>query len=57
MDMIMVDIGNLDIHEGEKVEIIGKHQSIQAFAEKLETIPYEVMTGISSRVHRIFIDQ
>lgn len=57
MDMIMVDVSSLDVYAGDCVEIIGVHQSIESFANTLETIPYEVMTSFSKRVHRLFIDQ
>lgn len=56
MDMIMVDIQNLSISEGETVEIIGDHQSVIDLAEKMNTIAYEVLTGISKRVHRVYLD-
>jgi alanine racemase len=56
MDMIMVDIGNLSITEGEPVEIIGSNQSVLDLANKMETIPYEVLTGISKRVHRVYLE-
>ncbi|OFZ08433.1 MAG: alanine racemase [Bacteroidetes bacterium RIFCSPHIGHO2_02_FULL_44_7] len=56
MDMIMVDIGQLDVKPGDQVEIIGQHQSMADFARRMHTIPYEVMTGFSPRVHRIFIE-
>ncbi len=57
MDMIMVDIGDLPVSEGEPVEIIGKHQPIHVFARQMDTIPYEVMTGFSVRVHRVFVER
>jgi alanine racemase len=56
MDMIMVDIGSLMVHEGDPVEIIGKNQTLSRFAECMDTIPYEVMTSISKRVHRIYTE-
>ena len=56
MDMIMVDIQRLKVEEGACVEIIGKNQSIEALAEKMQTIPYELMTSISKRVHRVYIE-
>ena len=56
MDMIMVDIGDFRIEAGAMVEIIGVHQSLEDLADKMETIPYEVMTGISPRVHRVYIE-
>jgi alanine racemase len=56
MDMIMVDIQRLTVGEGTCVEIIGKNQSIESLAEKMQTIPYELMTSISKRVHRVYIE-
>ena len=56
MDMIIVDITGIDIEEGETVEIIGKNQTINSFSKKASTIPYEIMTSFSQRLHRIYID-
>jgi alanine racemase len=56
MDMIMVDIGSLMVQEGDPVEIIGKNQPIIQFAASMDTIPYEVMTSISKRVHRVYTE-
>lgn len=55
MDMIMVDVTGLPVSTGTHVEIIGKHQTMEQFASMMETIPYEVMTGISKRVHRVYL--
>lgn len=55
MDMIMVDVTQKEIGEGCEVEIIGKHQSVRDIAKKMNTIPYEVMTSFSSRLHRIYL--
>ncbi len=57
MDMIMVDVTGLQVNEGDSVELIGEHHSIVAFAKALDTIPYEVMTSFSKRVHRVFLDK
>ncbi|MEY4603310.1 MAG: alanine racemase [Bacteroidota bacterium] len=56
MDMILVDIGTLAVRERDQVEIIGPNQSLEQLAERMGTIPYEVMTGISRRVHRIYTE-
>ncbi len=56
MDMIMVDVSNADATVGCLVEIIGKHQSIDQLAGRMETIPYEVLTSISKRVHRVYLE-
>jgi Alr-MurF fusion protein len=57
MDMIMVDVTTLNLKEGDPVEIIGDNQTIVDFAKKVNTIPHEVMTSFSQRVHRMYIDQ
>jgi len=56
MDMIMVDVTSIQVNEGDGVEIIGEHQSLSAYAQKMNTIPYEVLTSISSRVHRVYVE-
>lgn len=56
MDMIMVDLQDVKAKEGDQVEIIGRNHPIESFAEMMQTIPYEVMTSISKRVHRIYIE-
>lgn len=57
MDMIMVDVTKVPVETGDRVEIIGNHQRISSFAQAMETIPYEVMTGFSARMHRVFIER
>ncbi len=56
MDMTMVDVTSVEVHEGDAVEIIGEHQSLSSYAFKMNTIPYEVLTSISSRVHRVYVE-
>lgn len=56
MDMIMVDVSGLNVKKGERVEILGEHQNLAQLALRMETIPYEVLTSISSRVHRVYIE-
>ena len=56
MDMIMVDVTNMVVKPGQRVEIIGPHQSIEDLAKIYDTIPYEVLTGISKRVHRTYVE-
>ena len=55
MDMIMIDVTEIIIKEGDLVEIIGPNQSLIQFSELLDTIPYEVLTSLSKRVHRNYI--
>jgi len=54
MDMLMVDVTEIPCVEGNEVIILGDNLSVSMMAEKLGTIPYEILTGISQRVKRIF---
>ena len=55
MDMLMVDITGMNVLAGASVGIIGQQQNLMNFASQLETIPYEVLTSLSLRVHRNYI--
>ena len=54
MDMLMVDVSTIDCLEGDPVIIFGESPNVTYIAEKLGTIPYEILTGISHRVKRVF---
>ena len=54
MDMLMVDVTNISCAEGNQVIIFGENPTVTLMAEKLGTIPYEILTGISQRVKRVF---
>ena len=54
MDMSMIDVTGLEVQEGDEVIIFGANFPVQQMAQKLETIPYEVLTGISQRVKRVY---
>jgi len=56
MDMIMVDITGIDCKEGDEVIIFGKEYSAESLASSAKTITYELLTGISQRVKRVYID-
>jgi alanine racemase len=56
MDMTMVDIGDLEASVGDRVEIIGPNRSLLEMAQEMKTIPYEVLTGISRRVQRLYVE-
>ncbi len=59
MDQIMVDIGNFKAKVGDEVVLIGSQGRACICAEELallsETIPYEIVCGLGSRVPRIYI--
>ncbi|MFO7868743.1 MAG: bifunctional UDP-N-acetylmuramoyl-tripeptide:D-alanyl-D-alanine ligase/alanine racemase [Bacteroidales bacterium] len=54
MDATMIDITNLDAKIGDEVIVFGEKPTIQEVAQKLHTIPYEIITGISQRVKRVY---
>ena len=55
MDMTMIDItGMPDVEEGDEVVLFGPQLSVQRVARWAQTIPYEMLTGISHRVKRIY---
>jgi alanine racemase len=55
MDMLMLDVTGIECHTGSKAIVFGKDNTIVEMAEKLDTIPYEILTTISPRVNRVFI--
>ena len=55
MDVCMIDVTDIPCREGDAVEIFGPNLPVTQIAEWLGTIPYEVMTGISTRVRRIYM--
>lgn len=58
MDMTMIDITDIpDVHEGDDVIVFGKGLSIRQLAQWAQTIPYEIMTGISQRVQRVYFEE
>lgn len=57
MDMTMVDVSGLDVKEGDEVEIFGQNRSIKELAKEMGTIPYEILTGISKRVKRVYFQE
>ena len=54
MDMLMADVSSIECNENDEVIIFGKQPSIIEMAKVIGTIPYEIITGISQRVQRIF---
>ncbi len=57
MDMSMVDISKVNAEEGDSVEVFGKQINIFDVAKTLETIPYEILTKIGTRVKRVFFKE
>jgi alanine racemase len=57
MDMCMVDVSGIKAREGDRVIIFGNERPITQLAEELDTIPYEVMTSVSTRVKRVYFQE
>ncbi|MFZ6024224.1 MAG: bifunctional UDP-N-acetylmuramoyl-tripeptide:D-alanyl-D-alanine ligase/alanine racemase [Bacteroidota bacterium] len=58
MDMTMIDVTDIpEAMEGDDAEIFGRQIPVQQLAEATSTIAYEIMTGISQRVKRIYIEE
>ena len=51
MDMCMLDITDIDAKEGDEVLVF---PDVSLAAQRIGTIPYELLTGISSRVKRVY---
>ena len=56
MDMIMIDITAIPCNEGDEVVIFGTKLTANDFSASAQTISYEILTGISQRVKRVFIE-
>jgi alanine racemase len=58
MDMIMVDVTDIDtVSEGDVVELFGPNLPVTDHAKWSNTIAYEVLTGISQRVKRVYFEE
>ncbi|HBJ76827.1 MAG TPA: bifunctional UDP-N-acetylmuramoyl-tripeptide:D-alanyl-D-alanine ligase/alanine racemase [Porphyromonadaceae bacterium] len=58
MDATMIDVTDvLDAKEGDEAIIFGKQPSVVEIAKTLKTIPYEVLTSVSSRVKRVYVKE
>ena len=57
MDMTMLDVTGINCKEGDKVIVFGEHLPIQQLAKWCNTISYEIMTGVSQRVKRIYFEE
>lgn len=57
MDMCMIDVTGLPVAIGDEVELMGEHVLVSDIANSIGTIPYEILTGISQRVKRIYLQE
>jgi alanine racemase len=54
MDVAMIDVTGIDCKEGDSVEIFGDNLPVTVLSDAIDTIPYEILTGISNRVKRTY---
>ena len=54
MDVCMIDVTDIDCKEGDNVEIFGPALPVTTIADRLDTIPYEVLTSVSNRIKRVY---
>jgi alanine racemase len=58
MDMCMLDITDINnVQEGDTVIVFGEELPVTELAKWAGTIPYEILTGISQRVKRIYYEE
>ena len=54
MDMCMVNLEGITAQEGDEVIVFGPEVSLSDLAKRIGTIPYELLTNISTRVKRVY---
>ena len=54
MDVAMIDVTDIPCKEGDMVEIFGEHLPATVLSDVLDTIPYEILTSVSSRVKKVY---
>ncbi len=58
MDLISIDVTDIpQVQIGDKAELWGEHLSANRVAEYADTIGYDLITGVSQRVKRIYIKE
>jgi len=59
MDQLMINIGDGTAYNGDEVILIGKQGDEEVTVEDLalwaNTIPYEILTNINTRVPRVYV--
>ena len=57
MDMCMADVTGLNAKTGDETEVFGSKITIEEIAGLCNTIPYEILTSIPSRVKRVYVNE
>lgn len=54
MDVCMIDVTDIPCNEGDPVVIFGEELPVTVLSDATGTIPYEMLTAVSSRVKRVY---
>ena len=54
MDLTAIEVAGANLKPGDWVEVFGRHLPVDEVAGKAGTIAYEIFTGVSRRVRRIY---
>jgi len=57
MDMCMIDVTDITCNEGDEVIIFENASQINMLATALNSIAYEVLTNVSARVKRVYVQE
>jgi alanine racemase len=57
MDMCMIDLDGIEAKEGDDVILFGPELPLPQLCQQVGIIPYELLTGISPRVKRIYVKE
>jgi alanine racemase len=57
MDMCFVDVTGIECAEGDRVVFFGDSDLLQRNADAAGTIPYEILTSVSPRVKRVYVQE
>ncbi|MBQ4441783.1 MAG: bifunctional UDP-N-acetylmuramoyl-tripeptide:D-alanyl-D-alanine ligase/alanine racemase [Bacteroidales bacterium] len=57
MDMCMLDVTGLSVHEGDEVIVYGEGNSAADMADAAGLISYELLTRLSQRVPRVYVKE
>ncbi len=57
MDMTMLNVTRMEVKEGDDVIVFGEALPVQQLAKWANTISYEMLTGISQRVKRVYFEE
>jgi Alr-MurF fusion protein len=57
MDMCMIDVSGVKCKEGDEVIVFENSDQLMALSSALGTIPYEILSSVSGRVKRVYVQE